>query len=103
MKKYYLYGLSFLLLHGSSVVAQDSISVHEGVPVASLKKECPVRMVKGRVVSATTGKAVTVAMIRVVGMDGYSTLSQLDGTFEMEVPLSASSLEISAPDMNTVS
>lgn len=102
MKKYYLYGLSLLLLHGSSVVAQDSISVHEDVPAAKVKKECPVRTVKGRVVSATTGKAITVAMIRVVGMDGYSTLSQLDGTFEMEVPLSASSLEISAPDMNTV-
>lgn len=99
MKKYFVYGLSFLMLHGISVYAQDSLSVERNVKA---EKACPTRTVKGRVVCATTGAEITVAMIRVAGMDGYSTLTQLDGTYELEVPLKASSLEISAPDMNTV-
>jgi TonB-linked SusC/RagA family outer membrane protein len=60
------------------------------------------RMVKGKVVEASTGAAVTGALVRVSEIDGYSVLTEADGNYEISVPHTASTLEISAPGMNLV-
>ena len=58
------------------------------------------RNVKGCVLDATTHLPLAGALVRTAEIDGYSTLTDNDGTYELKVPMYATSLEISAPDFN---
>lgn len=104
MKKYVIYCLSLLLFGTSYAFAQDDegdIQVIRKVDrSASLKKQYPTRVVKGRVINGSSKSPISGAMVRVGEIDGYSALTHSDGTFEIKVPLFATSLEITAPDMN---
>lgn len=103
MKKYFIYGMSLLMLCGQSAVAQDSLTAAVGAKkTVKAEKKIPVRTLKGRVLSAASGLPVTGALIRVSEIDGYSTLTEPDGTYELKAPVAASSLEFSAPGMNRV-
>ncbi len=64
------------------------------------RKQYPTRVVKGRVLNAATKAPVSGAMVRTAEVEGYSALTRSDGTYEIKVPLFATSLEISAPDRN---
>ena len=104
MKKYVIYCLSLFLFGTSYAFAQDDegdIQVIRKVDrSASLKKQYPTRVVKGRVINGSSKSPISGAMVRVGEIDGYSALTHSDGTFEIKVPLFATSLEITAPDMN---
>lgn len=41
-------------------------------------------------------------MVRTHGMDGYSTLTEEDGTFKLELPVFAASIDVSSPDDHLV-
>ena len=102
MKKYVIYCLSLFLFGASTAFAQDDESDAQVVRkvTTSLKKQYPTRVVKGRVINGASKSPVSGAMVRVGEIDGYSALTHSDGTFEIKVPLFATSLEVSAPDMN---
>jgi len=67
-----------------------------------VKKNVPTRTVKGRVVAAATGEPVAGAMVKTFELNGYSTLTEEDGRFEINVPTFATALQVSAPDYNEV-
>ena len=104
MKRYIIYGLSLIMFSAAPAFAQDEAD--EDAPSAKReqpakpRKQYPTRVVKGRVLNATTNNPVSGAMIRTAEVDGYSTLSHSDGTYELKVPLFATSLQVSAPDLN---
>ena len=104
MKKYVIYCLSLFLFGTSVAFAQDDegdVQVVRKVDrAASLKKQYPTRIVKGRVINGASKNPVSGAIVRVGEIDGYSALTHTDGTYQIKVPLFATSLEVTAPDMN---
>ena len=104
MKKYVIYCLSLFLFGTSTAFAQDEEDdvqvIRRMDRAASSKKQYPTRVVKGRVINGASKNPVSGAMVRVGEVDGYSALTHSDGTFEIKVPLFATSLEITAPEMN---
>ena len=103
MKRYIIFGLSLLMLSVAPVAAQDDDSeqlVVKREKNVKPRKQYPTRVVKGRVLNAATKAPVSGAMVRTAEVEGYSALTRSDGTYEIKVPLFATSLEISAPDRN---
>lgn len=82
MKRYIIYMLS-LLLSAASASAQGNTTT-----------------LKGRVLSAATGQPLPGAIVSSAEIEGFSTLTGEDGTFEVRVPLFCTALNISAPDYN---
>lgn len=60
------------------------------------------RQLTGRVLSAATGQPLSGALVKTAGIDGYSTLTDEDGSFQITVPTYASVLAVSAPDHSLV-
>ena len=89
-----------------SVAAQDDNFDDEEVaaPVVKKKqqKKYETRSVKGVVTSATTGLPVAGALVSADGVEGYSVLTEDDGTYELKVPLFTTALFVSTPDYNPV-
>ncbi len=103
MKKYIAYCIPFLIfgsISASSQEAQLSQSNAKNDSARSVTKKYQTRHITGRVINGTTDQPVSGAIIRVAEMEGYSSLSHSDGTYEMDVPTFAYSIVVSAPDMN---
>ncbi|MBR3757420.1 MAG: SusC/RagA family TonB-linked outer membrane protein [Bacteroidaceae bacterium] len=101
MKMFRIYSLSLLLCSGMVVLAQEpATGVKENTESES--KQVPVRIVKGRVLSALTDAPLAGAMVSTTGISGYSTLTGEDGTYELQVPRFASSVTVSAPAHNAL-
>lgn len=105
MKSYLIYGLSVCLLVSAPSWAQDA---NDG-QVQTIKteknktvKRLPTRVVKGVVLNGTTLQPMAGALVGAADIDGYSTFSAEDGTYTLELPLIASQLHISAPNMNAI-
>jgi TonB-linked SusC/RagA family outer membrane protein len=60
------------------------------------------RVVKGRVLDATTGKPLAGAIVRANEIDGYSALTDDNGAYQLKVPDFATAVYITAPDYNPV-
>ena len=60
------------------------------------------RVVKGRVVDATTGQPLSGALVSAAEVKGYSGLSDENGNYELKVPLYTTTLSVTAPDYNMV-
>jgi len=108
MKRYILFGLTMLLAFPLSVVAQDDdTDEEEGIETAvrtfipKLKKY-ETRMVKGLVLDAATQKPIAGAIVRAAEVDGYSVLTEDNGTYELKVPVFSTALYITTPDYNPV-
>ena len=89
------------------VSAQDDDTEEEEVEavvrvIKKKQKQYDTRAVSGRVLNATTGQPIPGAIVKADGIDGYSVLTEDDGTYELKVPLFTSSLYISTPDFNPV-
>lgn len=96
MKRYHIYCLSALLMLPIAAGAQTD---NAAVPAEKqVKAAVPTRTVSGRVLSAATGQPVAGAIVSTAEVDGYSTLTGEDGSFELKAPTFATSLSISAPD-----
>jgi len=110
MKRYILFGLTMLMTFPLSVAAQDDIDDDDEVEgtqtsvrtFAPKQHQYETRSVKGTVLDAATKKPIAGAIVRAAEIDGYSTLTGDDGTYELKVPLFTSALIISTPDYNTL-
>jgi TonB-linked SusC/RagA family outer membrane protein len=106
MKRYILFGLSLLMAFPLSISAQDEDFDDEQETVVKKKvvkvKQYETRTIKGKVADAATGKPISGALVQTADFRGYSTLTEDDGTYELKLPLLATSVLISAPDYNMV-
>jgi len=106
MKRYILFGFTLLMAFPASTFAQDDLEDEEEVavvkPLVAKQKNYDTRTVSGCVLDAATKKPVAGVIVRAAEIDGYSVLTGDDGTYELKVPLFATSLYISTPDYNPV-
>ncbi len=65
-------------------------------------KKYQTRSVKGKVVNAATGAPISGAIVAAHGVDGYSTLTNDNGEYTVNVPTFTSAIFISCPDYNSV-
>ena len=104
MKKYLIYCLSLFMLGACPAFAQDDdtevLEARKAEKPAKPKKQYPTRVVKGRVTRGNGGAPISGAMVKVGEIEGYSALTKSDGTYELKVPIFATTLDISAPDYN---
>ena len=109
MKKYIILGLTLLMAFPFSAVAQDEESESGQDQLEALarrlkpkQKQYPTRVIRGRVVNAATGNPIAGSIISADNIDGYSTLTEEDGTFKLNVPTFTTSVYITMPDFNPV-
>jgi len=85
MKRYIILALTTLLL---------------ALSTQHLEAQPAMRVVKGRVLDATTKTPLTGVLVSSAEVGGYSTLSTDDGTYELKIPVYVTSLQLSAPECN---
>ena len=66
------------------------------------KKDEAVREIKGRVVSQEGHAPLAGVLVKSIAGEGYSALTEEDGSFKMNVPLYSSAIEVTIPGYNTV-
>ncbi len=107
MKRYIIWGITLMMAFPLCVAAQEDETEEQTEATARVltpkKKVYETRVVKGRVVEAATKAPVAGAIVKAGGIAGYSTLTDDDGTYELNVPVFATSLYVSSPDHNAVS
>ena len=89
----------------SEAQEKDTVGVGDSVKnesVSCVRKKVKTRTIRGKVLSGTDKKPKGGAMVRTHGMDGYSTLTEEDGTFKLELPVFAASIDVSSPDDHLV-
>ena len=107
MKRYIIWGLAMMTAFPLCAFAQDDEETveQEGAAVRLLtpkKKDYATRTVKGRVIDAATNMPVAGAIVKAGGVAGYSVLTDDDGTYELKLPVFATSIYVSSPDHNAV-
>ena len=105
MKRYRFYCLALLMAGTLGGYAQEEAAtdtVTAARPASPIKKNVKTRPVSGRVFAVTSGAPLGGALVSVSGYDGYSTLTEEDGTYKLDVPEHATALKITSPDYNTV-
>ncbi len=105
MKRYRFYCLALLMAGTLGGYAQEEAAtdtVTAARPTSPIKKNVKTRPVSGRVFAVTSGTPLGGALVSVSGYDGYSTLTEEDGTYKLDVPEYATALKITSPDYNTV-
>ena len=108
MKRYILFGMTMLLASPVALYAQDdNDDEEEGTQTAvrtftPKQKQYETRTVRGRVVDAATKQPVAGAIVRASEIDGYSVLTEDNGTYELRVPLFSTALFVTSPDYNAV-
>lgn len=105
MKRYRFYCLALLMAGTLGGYAQEEAAadtVTASKPASPIKKNVKTRPVSGRVFAVTSGTPLGGALVSVSGYDGYSALTEEDGTYKLDVPEYATALKITAPDYNTV-
>ena len=108
MKRYILFGLSLLLAFPLGVCAQDDTETDEDMDylkpkrTITVKKNYETRTVKGTVLDGATQRPIAGAMVRAADIEGFSVLTDEDGTYELKLPLFSSALYITSPDYNAV-
>ncbi len=107
MKRYILFGFSLLVAFPLAVFAQDEEGDDESLDFLKPKRTVTVknyetRTVKGLVIDGATKKPVAGAIVRAADFDGYSVLTDDNGTYELRVPVFSSALYVTTPDFNPV-
>ena len=88
--------------------AQDDIEEEEIDTTAvqrvrkNIKKQEPTREISGRVVAQQGHAPLAGVLVQSVAGQGYSALTEEDGTFRLQVPLYSSALEVTIPGYNKV-
>ena len=67
-----------------------------------IKKNVPTQEISGRIINQYAHEGIAGAIIKAYGIDGYSTLSEEDGSFVLKVPTFASAIEVTTPGYNTI-
>ncbi len=107
MKRLSIFCLSFLVASPLSLFAQteteetsqDTVAIRR---IAKTKKTEPTRTIKGRVLSEVGREPLAGVLVQSVAGEGYSTLTEEDGTFTMQLPLYSSAVSITIPGYNMV-
>ncbi len=108
MKNISLFCLAFFLATPLSSFAQDELeevqeeSKPKVVQVRKTKKDEPTRTIKGRVLSEAGRTPLSGVLVQSIAGEGYSTLTEEDGTFSMAVPLYASAITVTLPGYNMI-
>ena len=105
MKRYILFGLSLLMAFPVCVSAQEDTeeAVETAVRVVKKKqKQYETRTISGRVLNATTHQPISGAIVTADGIDGYSVLTEDNGSYELKVPLFTTSVFVTSPDFNPI-
>lgn len=104
MNKLMIGGLSLMLACSATAMAQDedtaTVQSVRSERMAKAHKKYPTRLIRGHIQNGATSSPIGGAIVRVTDMGEYSTLTHSDGSYELQVPLFANSLEATAPDMN---
>lgn len=82
--------------------AQAEVEAAAKPAVQTVKKEVKTRVITGKVYSVSKATPLAGALVSVSGVEGYSALTEEDGSFKLNVPEYASALAIKAPDHNSV-
>lgn len=107
MKRYILFGFSLLMAFPASTFAQDDLEEEEEAldfnRVMTVKQvNYETRTVRGYVLDATNKQPVAGAIVRAAEIDGYSVLTEDNGSYQLALPLFTSALYISTPEYNPV-
>ena len=109
MKRYILFGFSLLVAFPLSVFAQDEDTDDEEdmdflkpKRTLTVKKLYETRSIKGVVIDGATKQPLAGAIVRAAEIDGYSVLTNDDGTYELKLPVFASAIYVTTPDHNPV-
>ena len=106
MKRYILFGITLLMAFPLSVLAQDDETEDDEVMVKPKRtitiKKYETRTVTGKVINATTQQPLAGVMVRAAEIDGYSVLTEDDGTYSLKLPVFATAIYVSSPDFNPV-
>lgn len=107
MKNINIFTLSLLLALPICASAQVDEDVQEeeqttAVKVIRTKRQEPTRTITGRVLSQANGEPLAGVMIQSIAGEGYSTLTEEDGTFSVQVPLYSSAVSVTIPGYNKV-
>lgn len=88
------------------VMAQEVETVEEETPavvrVKKTKKQEETRTITGRVMSQNDKTPLAGVLVKSIAGEGYSCLTEEDGTFSMQVPLYSSAVSITIPGFNTI-
>ena len=107
MKSVGLYCLSLCLMLPAAVYAQDEEDYEDADSVVvthvrkTVKKQEPTRVITGRVIQSNEAPLAGVLVQSVAG-EGYSTLTDEEGAFTLNVPLYSSSVNVTLPGYNSV-
>ena len=108
MKRYILFGLTMLLAFPTGASAQvegddeDEVQEADVRTFAPKKQQYETRTVKGQVLDAATRQPIGGAIVQAAEIEGYSVLTEDDGTYELKVPVFATALVVTTPDYNPV-
>jgi len=102
MKRSILFGMALLTAFATQAVAQNEVTEAAAKPV-KVQKKYAVRLIRGTVIDAGTGKPVEGAIVEAGGIEGYSTLTDENGKYEVKVPTFVTSAIITNPDYNLLS
>ncbi len=67
------------------------------IQIRKTKKQEATRTIQGRVISDATGEPLVGVLVQSIAGRGYSTLTEEDGTFKMQVPLYSSAVTVTIP------
>ncbi len=102
-------GLCLALLAGNATflnaqeeVGIDSTVVNERIRKAKEKPTVPMRMVQGVITDAATGLPMGGVRVQALNLKQYSTLTEEDGSYKLEVPTYVYSLFVDAPEYNPI-
>lgn len=95
-----LFSASPFCLYAQEETGDDNMTGTRAL--APVQKTYETRTVSGVVVDATTNKPLAGALVSASGVDGYSTLTGEDGSYELKVPLFTSSVYVTTPEYNSV-
>jgi len=109
MKRYIIFGFSLLMAFPLGVFAQDDEEFDEEdleflkpKRTLTVKKDYETRIIKGTVIDGATKQPMAGAIVRAEGVEGFSVLTEDNGTFEFKLPVFSSAVFVSAPDHNPV-
>ncbi len=105
MKRLNIFCLSFLMVCPLGAFAQTEDTQAESETVVKIhrkKKQEETRTIKGRVVSQAKHEPLVGVLVQSIAGEGYSTLTEEDGSFELKVPLYSSAVTVTIPGYNMV-
>ncbi|MCR5180046.1 MAG: SusC/RagA family TonB-linked outer membrane protein [Bacteroidaceae bacterium] len=95
-----LAGLALPVMAQDDEVEVDSVEAPRRIVKKKPAKQYPMQSVAGTVTDAATGTPMGGVRVQALQLPQYSTLTEEDGTYKLDVPTFCHSLVIDAPDYN---